>query len=205
MVGKCDASKGFLEAGAVFGNRYTKSVGGGICQVATTVFNAVYDSGFAIPVRYNHDLHIASYPAGRDAAINYPDLDLVWTNDSNSDVLMTESTTGYSITVNLLGVNPGYTVKSEVGEWGPGDPYQQEYVVDPEKEPNSEKVQTNGSDGKSIIVKRLVYNRNGELIRESEFKSVYKAKSEIIVLGPGDKANQLLASGQARMKDETDN
>ena len=118
---------------------------------------------------------------------------------------MTESTTGYSITVNLLGVNPGYTVKSEEGQWVPGEPYKQEYVVDPEKEPNSEKVQTSGSDGKSIVVKRLVYNRNGELIRTDEFKSNYKPKSEIIVLGPGDKANQMLAAGQARMKDETDN
>lgn len=116
VVGNTTADKGYLEAGTILGNRTTKSVGGGICQVATTVFNAVYDSGLAIPVRYNHDLHMSSYPAGRDAAINYPNLDLVWRNDEKSDILMTASTTGSSITVNLLGVNPGYTVKSEVGE-----------------------------------------------------------------------------------------
>lgn len=77
VVGDTTTDKGYLEASAILGNRYTKSVGGGICQVATTVFNCVYDSGFQIPVRYNHDLYMASYPEGRDAAINYPDLDLI--------------------------------------------------------------------------------------------------------------------------------
>lgn len=205
VVGNTTEDKGYLEAGAIWGNRYTKSVGGGICQVATTVFNAVYDSGLAIPERYNHDLHIASYPVGRDAAINYPDLDLVWRNDEKSDILLTSSTTGYSITVSLLGVPPAYTVKTEVGEWTPGEHYKQEFVVDPTKEPNSKKVQTSGSDGKSIIIHRFVYNRNGQLVRQDEFKSNYKPKSEIVVLGPGDEANQLLAQHLARMKDETDN
>ena len=105
----------------------------------------------------------------------------------------------------MLGVNPGYTVKTESGEWSPGDHYQQEFVVDPAKEPNSKKVQTSGADGKSIVIKRLVYNRDGQLVRTDEFKSKYKPKSEIIVLGPGDEANKLLAEHKARMKDETDN
>lgn len=118
---------------------------------------------------------------------------------------MTTSTTGYSVTVNLIGVNPGYTVKTEEGEWAPGEPFKQEFVVDPSKEPNSKKVQTSGSDGKSIVVVRFVYNRKGELIRQDEFKSNYKPKAEIVVLGPGDEANKMLAEHTARMKDETDN
>ena len=117
---------------------------------------------------------------------------------------MTSSTTGYSITINLLGVNPGYTIKTEVGQWAPGETYKQDIVVDPAKEPNSKKVQTSGADGKSIIIKRLIYNRDGHLVRTDEFKSIYKAKSEILVLGPGDEANKLLAEHKARMKDETD-
>lgn len=148
---------------------------------------------------------MASYPEGRDAAINYPDLDLIWQNNESSDVLMTSSTTGYSVTVNMIGVNPRYTVKTESGEWTPGDHYKEEFVVDPGKEPNSKKVQTKGADGKSIVIKRIVYDRDGQVVRVDEFKSNYKPKSEIVVLGPGDEANKLLAEGKARMKDETDN
>ena len=53
--------------------------------VATTVFNAVYEAGYPIERRNNHSLYIASYPEGRDAAIAYPDIDLVWRNDTESE------------------------------------------------------------------------------------------------------------------------
>ena len=205
VVGDTTPEKGYKEAGTIIDNRYSKSIGGGVCQVATTVFNAVYDSGLEINTRFNHDLHIASYPVGRDAAITYPYFDLVWTNDLKSDILVVAECSGYSITVKLLGVNPGYTVKTETGKWEEGEKFKQQFVVDPSKEPNSKFVQTNGSDGKSIIVKRSVYDIYGNLIREKEFKSVYKPKDEIVVLGPGDEANKLLNEKQARMKDETDN
>ena len=51
-------------------------LGGGICQVSTTVFNAAYEAGLPITARTNHALYISHYPLGRDATVNYPDLDL---------------------------------------------------------------------------------------------------------------------------------
>ena len=51
-------------------------LGGGICQVSTTVFNAAFEGGLPIDARTNHALYISHYPLGRDATVNYPDLDL---------------------------------------------------------------------------------------------------------------------------------
>ena len=51
-------------------------LGGGICQVSTTVFNAAFEGGLPIDERTNHALYISHYPLGRDATVNYPDLDL---------------------------------------------------------------------------------------------------------------------------------
>ena len=51
-------------------------LGGGICQVSTTVFNAAFEAGLPITARTNHALYISHYPLGRDATVNYPDLDL---------------------------------------------------------------------------------------------------------------------------------
>ena len=51
-------------------------LGGGVCQVSTTVFNAAYEAGLQIDERTNHALYISHYPLGRDATVNYPDLDL---------------------------------------------------------------------------------------------------------------------------------
>ena len=48
-------------------------LGGGVCQVSTTVFNAAYEAGLKITARTNHALYISHYPLGRDATVNYPD------------------------------------------------------------------------------------------------------------------------------------
>ena len=57
-------------------------IGGGVCQVSTTVFNAAYEVGLPIDARTNHALYISHYPLGRDATVNYPDLDLRFSNDT---------------------------------------------------------------------------------------------------------------------------
>ena len=99
---------------------YEDSIGGGICQVATTVFNAVYEAGLPIKERHNHSLYIASYPTGRDAAVDYPGTTLIWENNQNSDVVMKTSYTDDSITVQLYSVHTGYSVETDTGEWEEG-------------------------------------------------------------------------------------
>ena len=59
-------------------------LGGGICQVSTTVFNAAFEAGLPITARTNHALYISHYPLGRDATVNYPDLDLKFVNDTDA-------------------------------------------------------------------------------------------------------------------------
>lgn len=205
LVGECSEKDGYKEAGTIVGNTYSKSIGGGVCQVATTVFNSVYEAGYDIIARSNHNLYIASYPAGKDAAISYPGPDLKWLNNTSSDVLVKVSANGYLVDCSLYGVNPQYTVVTEASDWTNGDPYTTEYVVDPAKPANSKQVQTSGADGRSIVVTRIVYDKNGNLISKKEFPSIYKPKTEIIVLGPGDEANKMLLEKTARMKKPTDN
>ena len=57
-------------------------IGGGVCQVSTTVFNAAFEAGLSIEERTNHALYILSSRPGRDATVNYPDLDLEFSNDT---------------------------------------------------------------------------------------------------------------------------
>ena len=59
-------------------------LGGGVCQVSTTVFNAAYEAGLPITARTNHALYISHYPQGRDATVNYPDTDLKFVNDTRA-------------------------------------------------------------------------------------------------------------------------
>ncbi|MDO5117465.1 MAG: VanW family protein [Eggerthellaceae bacterium] len=183
-AGESNAEAGFVGAGIILDGEYTEDVGGGICQTATTVFNAVYEAGYPILVRHNHSLYIASYPAGRDAAVNYPDLDLEWENDSTSDVLLTTSYTDTTFTCTLYGVSPGYIVKSEVGDWEEGEKAETQEVKDPTLAPGEKVVKQKPADGRKITVIRRVYNVDGELVSEDYFRSTYDAKNEIVLVGP---------------------
>lgn len=183
-VGECTTEAGFLGAGAIVNGEYDDAVGGGICQVATTVFNSVYEGGYPIERRYNHSLYIASYPTGRDAAIAYPDLDLVWRNDSASDVLMRCSYTDSSLTVSLYSVDQGYVVSSKTGDWAEGEAHATKTIVDETAKPGSSRVETAGRDGRSITVYRTVKDAAGRVLLEDSFTSNYAPVTEVIVKGP---------------------
>ena len=183
-TGDCNEEKGFLGAGAIIDGEYTDSVGGGICQVATTVFNAVYNSGLPITERHNHSLYIASYPQGRDAAVSYPELDLVWQNDTANDVLVKVSTAEGSVTATLYGVDSGYVVSTETGQWEAGKKYSTTTKVDTSLAPGTSYVKTRGTDGSTIEVTRTVKDVDGNIVRQDLFASVYDPVNEVVVKGP---------------------
>ena len=102
-TGERTAEKGFEEAPVIINGELQTGLGGGICQVSTTVFNAVYEAGLQIDERTNHALYISHYPLGRDATVNYPDLDLKFTNDTDHWLLLRTFVGSGSLTVNLYG------------------------------------------------------------------------------------------------------
>ncbi len=81
-TGERSAAKGFLEAPVIINGEVETGLGGGVCQVSTTVFNAAFEAGLPITARTNHALYISHYPLGRDATVNYPNVDLRFTNDT---------------------------------------------------------------------------------------------------------------------------
>ena len=189
-AGECNEERGFLGAGAIIAGEYDDAVGGGICQVATTVFNAVYEAGYPVPARRNHSLYIASYPAGRDAAVSWPDLDLVWENDTASDVLLRVSCADGAVTATLYGVDPGYQVTSSVGEWAEGKPRKTRKKTDDALAPGTSYVETRGADGRSITVVRTVTDEFGSILREDAFSSVYDPVDEVVVAGPEEQEKE---------------
>ena len=87
-TGERSADKGFLEAPVIVNGELQTGLGGGVCQVSTTVFNAAYEAGLPITARTNHALYISHYPLGRDATVNYPDIDLKFVNDTGHWLLL---------------------------------------------------------------------------------------------------------------------
>ena len=112
-TGERNEAKGFEEAPVIINGELQNGIGGGVCQVSTTVFNAAFEAGLSIDRRTNHALYIDHYPLGRDATVNYPDLDLVFTNDTDRWLLLRTFVGAGSLTVNLYGTPQGRRVETE--------------------------------------------------------------------------------------------
>ena len=102
-TGDRNAAKGFLEAPVIVNGELTTGLGGGVCQVSTTVFNAAFEAGLKIVERTNHALYISHYPQGRDATVDYPAVDLKFVNDTGNWLLLRTFVSSSSLTVGLYG------------------------------------------------------------------------------------------------------
>jgi len=93
-------------------NKIVPSVGGGVSQVSTTTYNAAYFAGLQIDHHQPHSEYISRYPPGREGTLNYPTIDLTWTNDTDAPILVRTATTGTSVSVTLYGNNGGRRVEA---------------------------------------------------------------------------------------------
>jgi vancomycin resistance protein YoaR len=182
-AGECNAERGFQEATSIVEGEYVDEIGGGICQVATTVYNAVFDSGLPIAERVNHGFYLVAYPAGRDATVSWRWPDLKFENDTENWVLLAMSYTDSTVTCTLWGTNPGYMVVSEDTGFTDRTDFETKRIDNPELSKGEERIKQEGVRGRTIIVTRYVYNSAGELLRKTDFKSVYEPEKEIIEVG----------------------
>ena len=100
-IGPRTRAKGFVTAGVIERGVFTESVGGGISQFATTLFNAAFFAGLEFEEYQSHSIYITRYPYGREATLSYPAPDLEIRNQTPHGVLIWPTYTGSSITVNL--------------------------------------------------------------------------------------------------------
>ncbi len=115
-VGPRTEERGFRSAPVIINGEYEEGVGGGVSQVATTVFNAAWEAGIKIAERTAHALYISRYPTGRDATVNYPDVDLKLRNDTKRWIVIKAGYDESGIIVRLLGAGPERRVESIAGE-----------------------------------------------------------------------------------------
>ncbi len=101
FVGERTKEKGFVVAPVIQDGKFEESVGGGISQFATTMFNAAFFAGLDFPEYQSHSIYISRYPYGREATLGYPKPDLQIRNPSPFAILIWTSYTDRSITVSL--------------------------------------------------------------------------------------------------------
>jgi vancomycin resistance protein YoaR len=88
VLGERTPEKGYNSAPAINGGRLVMDYGGGVSQMATTIFNNVFFTGLKDVYHKPHSFYISRYPEGREATVNWDTVDLKWTNDSPYGVLI---------------------------------------------------------------------------------------------------------------------
>lgn len=113
-LGPRTAEKGYVAAPSIGADlEYEDAVGGGVSQLSTTLFNAVFFGCYQDVTHTVHALYIARYPMGREATLNYPSIDNRFRNDTGAGVLIRTSYSATSITVSLYGSKEGRTCRAE--------------------------------------------------------------------------------------------
>ena len=181
-AGPSTPEKGYVPAGAIVNGVIVPELGGGICQVATTMFNTIFFSGLPVVERHAHSLYLSNYPTGRDAAISIGGKNLRFTNDTEHWILIDTSYTDSSITISFFGTDPGYEVSYETGPWTNITSPPVKEIMDSTLALGSRVVQTPGQSGRTVVVIRTV-KQDGAVIRTDTFKSVYRSTEEIVRVG----------------------
>ncbi len=182
-TGERNASKGFLEAPVIINGEVGTGLGGGVCQVSTTVFNAAYEAGLGITARTNHALYISHYPTGRDATVNYPDTDLEFVNDTPHWLLLRTFVGSDSLTVNLYGTPVHRKVVSETDPLTTAGAVPVKRVDDPSLPRGQTVVETTGSAPLRTSVHRRVYSPSGKLLHDDVWSSYYVGERRVIKVG----------------------
>ena len=186
-VGERTTARGFKTAPAYSSGEVTQEVGGGICQVSTTLFNAAVKANLTINERHAHSLTVSYVDAGKDAAVDWGNKDLKFTNSTDENVyiccyLSDDKRVHFGIFGKLL--PDGMSITLESKKTGDID-YETEYRVNFTMASGSSKVVQNGKKGSSAVTYKVYWDANGnEISREQLCKSNYRATKEIIEYGP---------------------
>jgi vancomycin resistance protein YoaR len=172
------------------------SVAGGICQVATTLFQPVFWGGYQLEERYWHLYWIPAYTSrnvvGLDATVDEDSgLDFKWINPSSDYVLIQSSTTADQVTFSLYGTKPSWKVQV--------DPAQITNRVKPDTTPDVEPepdlpwgrivpVET-ARDGFQVVIARHVITQDGSPPRDLVLKSIYQPGRNVTLVGSGNAPN----------------
>jgi vancomycin resistance protein YoaR len=137
-LGPRTPEKGYVKAPILVNDGFGEDYGGGVSQLTTTVFNAVFFGGYRDVEHSPHRFYISRYPMGREATINYPSIDLKFRNDTTHGVLIRTGYSSTSITVTFYGDNDGRTVREENREVTHTEPITDQLVTCPVEKPTDD-------------------------------------------------------------------
>jgi vancomycin resistance protein YoaR len=204
QLGDVSLDNGFAEALIIYGGRTIKGVGGGVCQVSTTLFRTVFFGGYPVAERYSHAYRVSYYErtasgavdpnlAGLDATVYFPLVDFKFTNDTPYWLLMETYVGDSSLTWKFYSTSDGRSVT-----WETTGPQNITPAPEPRFEENDEMKAGQirqvdwAANGADVDVTRTVW-KNGAAYFSDEFRTHYEPWRAVCEVAPGTKEPEKLA------------
>ena len=199
-VGQRTEAKGYKGAAAYNNGEVVQEIGGGVCQVSTTLYNAVFKAGLKISSRRSHTFEPSYVTPGRDATVSWDQPDFKFINNSSTAIGLRASYADQKVTVSVYGIpilEDGVTWDLEskkVEDLGTPNPT---YEEDQTLQPGAEVIKSKGSAGSRWETYKVVYKNGKEISRELDHKTTYKGHTPVVrrnstgvVLNPSETTTQ---------------
>ncbi len=175
-LGQRTPAKGYQEAGVIYNGRLREDYGGGISQLSTTLFNAIFFSGARIEEFHPHSFYISRYPEGREATISWPNVDNRFTNDTGAGILISAAVNGNEVTVTFHGRKKYDEVKASKSP--------RRNIVQPKKIKDDGKdcVPQSPTPGFTVDITRT-FIKGGRTVNSSSFTTRYDPADHIVCTG----------------------
>lgn len=184
QIGPRTAARGYqLAPGIVGPNTLEDVLGGGICQVSTTMFNAVFFAGLKVTERHNHSIYINHYPKGRDATVTGGGKNLRFINDTDHHIWIRGTSDGITTTISIYGTGDGRKV-----EWSVGGFYNVKNpstitIKDPALPVGVTRVIDSGQTGRQLDTYRTVTLPDGTVLHRNKWISTWPMYPKQVAVG----------------------
>lgn len=185
-VGQRTKAAGFRKAGAYSNGKVVQEVGGGICQVSSTLYNAVLYANLEIVERTNHYFNPGYVKAGLDATVSWGGPDFRFKNNRNYPIRIVTDTSGKKLKVYIYGLktDDDCTVVLDP-RYISSVPYKTTYQNDASLATGETRVISSGSNGCKTATYKYVYDKNGTLISsECISRDTYSPHNKVVAVGP---------------------
>lgn len=206
VLGDVSLENGYAEALIIYGGRTIKGVGGGVCQVSTTLFRTVFFAGFPVIERYSHAYRVPYYEmdasgsvdnqfAGMDATVYFPLVDFKFQNDTPYWMLMETyvNVAARTLTWKIYSTTDGREITWETtGTQNTVPAPEPVFEENPELEANEMKQVDYAAEGADVTVTRTVW-RGGLVYFTDQFHTHYEPWAAVCQYGPGSDSPKKLA------------
>ena len=183
-LGKRTVEKGFVAAPQIFDGRLEDAVGGGISQVATTLYNAAFFAGVKLVAHQAHQFYISRYPMGREATVSWGGPELIFRNNWPAAILMKVSASDSAITVRFYSRKLGRRVETKTGKpYAYKSPRTIRTLNSSLPAGTTSTVQSAGESGFTVQYTRKVF-RGDELLANERYTVRYDPQNAIVEVGP---------------------